>query len=236
FTLVVAGMAAITTGAPAGVADVIVAAVALSLVAAPAWSAFGMQLARMLVNRVKTTNVAEHAATAENEHPVLVYAMTEEGRFTVDALRDHDIPYIAIDVDTDRFVAAATDGYDVIFGDASDTRLLDAIGVSKARAFVLGAPRYEISAAISPIMQKKYPDLKRFVAVHTPADRLRYEGLGMRAHISGPEPKGVELATDVLRSLGVPGEDIAAWISDQIDRRGIELAPTPVRFQGDEAA
>ena len=64
------------------------------------------------------------------------------------------------------------------------------------------------------------PVPKRFVAVDSAADRDYNAGLGLRAHLALGEPRGVELAADLLREMGVPHHEIAAWIEDLSERRG----------------
>jgi Kef-type K+ transport system membrane component KefB len=215
FTLVVLGVATISGAMPGNWAGVITAAVAVTLVAATIWTSLGLHLARLLAERTRATPKVDAKEVAE-EHPVLVFGMTEEGRLAADALRDHDIPYVAIDSDPERFVSAASDGYTVVYGDARDHRLMDSLGAAKARAIVLGAPAL---AAQHPAAGNGAP--KRFVAVADSADRARQSGLGMRAHLALAEPRGIELATDLLAEMGVGQPAIAAWIADQAERRGL---------------
>src|SRR5262249_4124470 len=111
FTLVVIGVPAVAGALPGDWAGIIVAPVALTLAAAPTWTALGLHIAKLLALRkraepVETPDVAE-------DNPVLVFGMTEEGRLAADALRDHDIPYVAVESDPDRFVAASSDGYQI---------------------------------------------------------------------------------------------------------------------------
>jgi voltage-gated potassium channel Kch len=143
--------------------------------------------------------------------------MTEEGRLAADALRDHDIPYVAVDSDPERFVSAASDGYTVVYGDARDQRLMDSLGAAKARAIVLGAP----ALAVQPSVASGNGAPKRFVAVADSADRARQSNLGLRAHLALAEPRGIELATDLLAEMGIEQPAIAAWITDQAERRGL---------------
>jgi voltage-gated potassium channel Kch len=148
---------------------------------------------------------------------VLVFGMTQEGRLAADALRDHHIPYVAIESDPERFVSAASDGYTVVYGDARDHRLMENLGAANARAIVLGesifgAPALAANGAAAP---------KRFVAVADTADRVRQAGLGLRAHLALAEPRGIELATDLLAELGIEKPAIARWITDQAEARGL---------------
>jgi hypothetical protein len=212
---VVVGVASIAGAMPGTWSGVITAAVAVTLVAAPIWTSLGLHIARLLAERSKAAPPVDAREVAE-ENPVLVFGMTEEGRLAADALRDHDIPYVAIDSDPERFVSAASDGYTVVYGDARDLHLMDNLGAARARAIVLGAPAL---AAQQPAPGNGSP--KRFVAVADSADRARQSGLGMRAHLALAEPRGIELATDLLAEMGVQQPAIAAWITDQAERRGL---------------
>lgn len=221
FTLVIVGVPAVSAMIPGAWASVLVSAVAVTLVAAPLWTLLGLHLARLLAERAKAAAPATPGATS-GELPVLVFGMTDEGRFAVDALRDHAIPYVALDSDPERFVSAASDGYDVIYGDARDQRLMERVGASRARAVVLGAPRFQFSANQSVIgVASSVGSPPRFIAVTDADERADHTARGARAHLTIAEPRGVELATDLLSQMGVDGPAIAAWLADQAERRGV---------------
>ena len=226
FTLVVVGVATIAGAMPGAWAGILTAAVAVTLVAAPIWTSLGLHIAKQLAERSKTAPV--DAAEVAEEHPVLIFGMTPEGRLAADALRDHDIPYVAIDSDPERFVSAASDGYSVVFGDARDRRLMESLGAAKARAIVLGAPGFAGPGSLIPADGAGAP--ARFIVVADSADRVRQSGLGLRAHLAVAEPKGIELAADLLAQMGIGQPAIAQWIQDQAERRGLlarETEPEP---------
>lgn len=216
FTLVVVGIASISGAMPGNWAGVITAAVAVTLVAAPIWTSLGLHIAKLLAERSKT--IATDAADAAEEEPVLIFGMTPEARLAADALRDHHIPYVAVEAEPERFVSAASDGYAIVFGDAKDARLMETIGVSRARAIVLGGSGFAAPAAASIPGARPPP---RFVAVTTGAERVRQAGMGYRSHLAHAEPRGVELVTDLLTELGVDQKTIAAWIAGELERRGL---------------
>ena len=206
---------------------VTVAAVALSLVIAPFWADAGLRMSRRLAIRLRSHGATPATAQeSRGERPVIVFGMSQAGRLAVDALRDHQIPYIALDSDPERFLAATADGYDVSFGDAANLKLIDAIGAADARAVVIGVPRYEVSKSITPALAESFPDLTRFVAVDTLADQQRFADLEMRAFVSASAPKGIEMATDLLRTLGISDAQIKEWLRDEAERFGVdEIAP-----------
>ena len=161
FTLVVLSLGAIVTGMPGPLMSSVVAAVALSLAIAPVWADLGARLSREIVRRTQSRTEAAPASAPLLDRPVIIVGMTQTGRLAVDALEDHGIPYLATEFDPDRMLSAVADGYKVSFGDASNIKLIEAIGGTKARAMVLGIPRYEVSLDVTPVVIRRFPDLKR---------------------------------------------------------------------------
>jgi CPA2 family monovalent cation:H+ antiporter-2 len=215
FTLVVVGVSTIAGAMPPGWAGVLTAAVAVTLVAAPIWTALGLHIARLLAERSKAAPI--DAAEVAEDNPVLVFGMGPEGRLAAEALRDNDIPYVAIESDPERFVSAASDGYEVVYGDARDRRLMESLGAARARAIVLDGANH-VGHQLPHVVIGAQP---RFIAVSDGADRVRQASLGLRAHLALAEPRGIELATDLLTELGIGQTAIAQWIADQADRRGL---------------
>ena len=218
FTLVITAMAAVIAAVDSQLLSILVASVALSLAIAPSWTALGLKLARSAAKRFTDQNRAPESEPARSEvRPVLVFGMTPAVRLAVDAMRHFQIPYRALETDPDRFVAALADGYDVSFGDAADLRMVDLIGGSKARATVIGYPRYEVSRDLTPIVRERFPDMTRYVALPDASDVPRFKALGIRAHCNIGQPEGIELVTDLLNGLGIDPDKISEWIEDQVD-------------------
>ncbi|WP_300389944.1 cation:proton antiporter [Henriciella sp.] len=229
FTLVVLSILTASTGAvPDEIATIAVAAIALSLAVAPFWAAAGMRLSRKVASVFKgqTRPVNEITPTAP-DRPVIIFGMTPAGRLAADALADFSIPHVCLDAEPDRFVSAIADGYKVSFGNAANLRLVEAVAGPNPRAVVIGAPRYETSRDLTPAAQREFPETPRFVAVDNEADRQRFSALGMRAWLSMGQPTGIEMATDVLRKMGVDEQKVAEWMSREADRFDVDSPPEP---------
>ncbi len=221
FTLVIAAIIPVMAGVESQIVAILVAAVAISLAVAPSWTALGIRLAKHFA-RISTRNTADllrsSAPVQGSPPPVLVYGITVPVRLTIDALRHFNLPYIALESDPDRFVAALADGYDVKFGDAADLRLVELVGASRARALVVGVPRFEVSRDLTPEVSERFPGMVRLVALEDPADGPRFSKLGIRGHFSAGEPNGIEMATDLLNHLEIPPGSIARWVEEQMER------------------
>lgn len=216
---------------------VLVAATALSLAAAPFWADGGMRLARKLAERMRKDAQTVMASPGPGgARPVIVFGMTPTGRLAIDALKDNGLPYIALDNDPERFLAATADGYTVAFGDAANLRLIEAIGASRARALVIGQPRYSVSAQITPLVNARFPDMTRFVALEDEDDVERFSALGIRSYHIMSEPAGIEMVADLLRELGVEDAGIINWMRAEAERFDLDDMSDEVIESIDDAA
>lgn len=226
FTLVVLSITAIRTGTPGEGVSILVAATALSLGLAPVWTGIGLKLARIVAARMirrgksdaETKDSLGSDALNALEPEVIVYGMTETGRIVVDALIAQSVPHVALDSNSKRFVRAVADGYDVTFGDTSDFRLIDSLKAGKAKALLLGEPRFSISQALTTAVQQTYPNLLRFVAVNDPDEKSMHIDLGMRPRLISTPTDAIALAGDILTAVGTPEDRVMHWMETEIER------------------
>lgn len=221
FTLVILGVSAIALALPGDWAGLITAAVAVTLVIAPAWTSLGLHVARLAAERDRSSQPALPETT--RDRPVVIFGMTEHGRLAADALRDHDITYLGIDQDPERFVSAVSDGYETLFGDIRDPDLMTRIAITDARAVVLGA--HEPDADSLPSLRDA-PAETCFVLALSTAEAERLAARGFRVHAPQSDPGDARRLSDLLLSLGVSEERLAVWIRDKADRRGAPPGPS----------
>jgi len=215
FAFVLLAVPAVMLGVGTEFSAILIMAIAISMVLTPPLVALGHWAAERMAQKDLTKVLAQGEKESDGPAQVIILGMTEEGRRVVDALETHGISYRAFDFDHQRFVNARTDGYPVAFGDLADLRLAETIEIAHARTLVITVARYEISKNLTPIVQTRYPNLRRFVAVETDDDRKRFEPLGMKAIVSLSFPKGIDLAEAVLYEHDVPSDKISQWISRQ---------------------
>lgn len=214
FLLVILAVAAVSAALGPDVVTAMIAVVAVSLALTPAWSGLGMGLARRLAERGARASLDAEAEAAAPARPVVVFGLTPLGRLSVDALRAHDLPYLAVENDPDRFAAAQADGYDAAFGDAADMRFMDTVGMAHARAVVVGQPVYEVARDLTPYVRERFPDLERFTATSDAVERNRHAALGFRVHVLEEDVPGLSMTVDLLLRLGADPIDVAGWEQD----------------------
>ncbi|HLY36406.1 MAG TPA: cation:proton antiporter [Candidatus Binatia bacterium] len=204
-------------------AAVLITGIAASLALTPALATAGRRLAGRLRRRTTPGMAPKPQVTLE---PVAIVGMGQVGRTVADGLQANGVGYAAVEFDPDRFVAARADGYLVVFGDPRDFRLMATLELERRSTIVVAVARYEVSAALTPIMRQRYPHVVRFIGVDTEEDRQRFEAIGMHAVVSRSTPHGLELAAAVLAHQGVEQRKIAGWLRRE-QQRALDLGATP---------
>ena len=230
FAFVVLGMPVITQAVQAELLSQLIAAIALSMLATPflmiAARRWSVDLCRKLEDTV--CNSERQTLVGAKFKPVFIVGMNDVGRTIARALRTHDIPYIAVERDRERFLDATAAGYTVAYGEASDLRFWKALGVDMAQAMVLATPRYEISVQLNPIVNKLYPDMPRYAAVQDTAEAKRYAELGVLTYTANGVPRGLEIAVALLTDFGISEERIQDWMDDEHAATIEALAPVAI--------
>lgn len=218
FVFVIIAMPAVREALGESAVGVLITGTAASLALTPNLTALGNFLAKTYRRRFSVQLPTSETQRRQQVAPVMVFGMGEVGRTVVDALKANDIPYDAIEMDYDRFLAASADGYPVLFGDPGDVRLMETLSFAERQALVVTVVRYEVSQALMPIMKDRYPDLVRFITVESVEERSRFEAVGMRPVVNRSFPPGLDLAAEVLRSQGVEWDQIQHWMARQQER------------------
>lgn len=204
--------------------SIVVAAVALSLAATPAVADAGRQLAGRLRRR-QVSAIDPELVPREMPGPVFIAGMGRRGRAVADALTEFGIGYAAVERDERRLREAVADGYQVMFGDAGDSRLWSAVAMEGRRVSVLTAPLLETSSQVSPFAKALYPNLRRLAAVEDTRAAAEFAAIGLTPVIDGGPAPGISLAVAVLGALDVDEAQIADWIAARRARTIAEIPP-----------
>lgn len=160
--------------------------------------------------------------------PVFIVGMNEVGQTLARAFQAHDIPYVAVVRDRQRFMEATALGYVVAYGQPEDLRFWGTLGITAAKALCIAAPHYQSSKDLAPIVRKLYPNLKRYVAVKDSAEGVMFAALGIKPFHYGQYPAGLEMACHVLEELGIEKAQIDAWAEGEqsvFSTTGIAVQP-----------
>ncbi len=196
-------------------AQLVLAAIVLSMLAAP----FVIQFSEPVVRRLtandwlaRAAQVTQIAAStmARRDH-VIICGYGRSGQNLGRLLESEQIPYLALDADPQR-VREAADSTSVVYGDAGRREALIAAGLSKARAVAVTFADTAAALKILNHVRQERPELPVIVRTldDTELDRL------LKAGAAEVVPEVLEgslmLATHSLLLLGVPLSRVLARI------------------------
>jgi CPA2 family monovalent cation:H+ antiporter-2 len=139
---------------------------------------------------------------------VIVAGWGRVGRSVGDALSHLNLPYVLVEFDDRRVRQARVAGVPVIYGDASQTVVLEAAGVSLARAMLVTAPAFADVRSIVSAARQVRPDLSIVArADGTEAIHGLY-ALGVQEVASPEFEAAIEMTRQALIHLNVPAYDI----------------------------
>lgn len=211
FVFVIVSIPAIRSTLNPQIVSVVFIGVAISFALTSSVAELGNRLARMVRKRLARQLPASETTPIASVAQVVVYGMGDAGRTVADALEIHGIDYVAIESDYELFTAASVDGYNVIFGDLSDLRMAETMSMTERSILALTNTNFNISSNLTPIVQKRFPNLTRIATVQHQDETAKYDDLGMRPVVDDPEYPGLRLAEKVLESQNIDPQQIAHW-------------------------
>jgi len=148
---------------PPGLLQPVLAAMIISMLAAPLVIQFAEPLVRKLTANdwlARAAQVTQIAARsmARQDH-IIVCGYGRSGQNLARLLESEDIPYVAVDSDPQRVREASADGSNVAYGDASRREALHSAGLAKARAVVITFANTPTALKILHHVHQERPDL-----------------------------------------------------------------------------
>ncbi len=191
-----------------GLAQPVLAAMILSMLAAPVVMQFADPIVRKLTandwlaRAAQLTNIA--ATTMAMQEHVIICGYGRSGQNLARLLEREDIPWIALDNDPQRVREAAADGASVVYGDASRRESLGAAGLSKARAVAITFASSAVALRILHHVQQARPDLPVIVRTVDDSEMESLYAAGATEVIPEVLEGSLMLATHSLLVLGLP--------------------------------
>lgn len=219
FAFVILSMASKQAAIGPALSEQLIAAVAISMLLTPFLSMMAYRWSIKVCNEFDAgiSNCPNDSTNPVNvgTTPVFIIGMNEVGKTLARGFKAHKIPYLAVDHDRQRFLEATASGYTVAYGQTDDLRFWNTLGVNMARAICVASPKYETAKRLTPIIQRLYPSLRRYVAVSDSADGVRFAALGLSPFHNKGAPPGLDMAGAILKDMGIEESRILAWVEDE---------------------
>jgi monovalent cation:proton antiporter-2 (CPA2) family protein len=211
FGFVLFGLAVISGVLPADLFHILVLLVALTMLTTPFMPNLGEFLNRRLTSTADRHDVSTDHIDAEKPH-VIIAGFGRVGRRLAKILQAGNIPYLAIESNTDRVLEGRRDGLEVYYGDASQVDVLKVAGAGQAGVLVCTLDRAVPAVRLVHILRQHYPG----IAIHARGrDRAHCEELlksGATIAVSETLEASLQIGGAVLSTMGVPKEDATELI------------------------
>lgn len=176
---------------------VLVTAIAISLAVTPLVSNIGRKLAGKLRQGPPDEKMAGDDA------PVVIIGLGPAGRAVADALSLHEVDYLAVEADMERFELALADGYHVHHAVASDPRSWDAMGMAKRELVVISTGNASLSRQLTPLVEERLPGVTRIAALRGPEAIEEFAAMKIPA-VDVAAESGMDVLVDtVFDRLGI---------------------------------
>ncbi|CAA7403385.1 unnamed protein product [Spirodela intermedia] len=197
--------------------------VGLSMALTPWLAAGGQFLAsRFEQNDVRSLLPVESETDDLQDH-IIICGFGRVGQIIAQLLSERLIPFVALDVRSDRVAVGRALDLPVYFGDAGSREVLHKVGAERAcaAAITLDSPgaNYRTVWALS----KYFPNVKTFVRAHDVDHGLNLEKAGATAVVPETLEPSLQLAAAVLSQVKLPTSEIAATINEFRSRHLSEL-------------
>ncbi|KAJ0478961.1 putative regulator of K+ conductance, cation/H+ exchanger, NAD(P)-binding domain superfamily [Helianthus annuus] len=197
--------------------------VGISMAITP-WLAAGGQL---IASRYEQQDVRSllpvESETDDLQDHIIICGFGRVGQIIAQLLSERLIPFVALDVRSDRVAVGRALDLPVYFGDAGSREVLHKIGAERAcaAAITLDSPgaNYRTVWALS----KYFPNVKTFVRAHDVDHGLNLEKAGATAVVPETLEPSLQLASAVLAQAKLPMSEIAAAINEFRSRHLSEL-------------
>ena len=223
FGFVLLSLAAPFNLVPEAVLQTALAAMVLSMLAAP----FIIERSEKIVRHVSGADWLARAMELHNvavqsmavDQHVVVCGYGRSGQNLARLLDQEGIGFIALDVDPKRVKEAAAAGEHVVYGDAARREVLVAAGLLRARALVISVADSPLALRILAQVRELRPGLPVVVRTvdDTDLDRLREAGAG--AVVADIMEGSLMLASHALMLLGVPLNRVLRRIRNTREQR-----------------
>jgi len=189
-------------------------------------------LARLLTERAapvadpKVEGLSPDAAVLAPDGAVLIVGFGRVGRLVGELLVEHDQRFIALDADPTSVRAGRADGHEVYYGDAARPEMLNACGLSGARALIVTMDSPAKVDEVVKTARALRPDLILIARARDDHHAARLYALGVTDAVPETTEASLQLAENTLVDLGVPMGLVLASIHERRDgfRRTFQAA------------
>lgn len=197
--------------------------VGISMAMTPYLAAGGQFLASKFEQHDVRSLLPVESETDDLQGHIIILGFGRVGQIIAQLLSERLIPFVALDVRSDRVAVGRALDLPVYFGDAGSREVLHKVGAERAcaAAITLDTPGANYRAVWA--LSKYFPNVKTFVRAHDVDHGVNLEKAGASAVVPETLEPSLQLAAAVLAQAKLPMSEIAATINEFRNRHLSEL-------------
>lgn len=181
---------------PQTLADLLVVAVTVSMMATPPLYALQARI------RSKAAPVRPYDTIDDVENPVIIAGFGPFGQIVARAMRVRKIGFTVLEKNPEQVDFVRRFGNKIFYGDAGRLDLLKAAHAGKAKAFVLTIPKLEASVQIAETVRKHFPNLTIWAVAVDRNHAMHLMDLGIKHVIRRSYFSSLEMTRQLLMDFG----------------------------------
>ncbi|PWZ41387.1 hypothetical protein Zm00014a_043254 [Zea mays] len=197
--------------------------VGISMALTPWLAAGGQFLASKLEQHDVRSLLPVESETDDLHDHIIILGFGRVGQIVAQLLSERLIPFVALDVRSDRVAVGRALDLPVYFGDAGSREVLHKVGAERAcaAAITLDTPGANYRAVWA--LNKYFPNVKTFVRAHDVDHGVNLEKAGATAVVPETLEPSLQLAAAVLAQAKLPMSEIQESINEFRNRHLSEL-------------
>lgn len=197
--------------------------VGISMALTPYLAAGGQLIAsRFELQDVRSLLPVESETDDLQDH-IIICGFGRVGQIIAQLLSERLIPFVALDVRSERVAVGRALDLPVYFGDAGSREVLHKVGAERACAAAITLDTPGANYRTVWALNKYFPNVKTFVRAHDVDHGLNLEKAGATAVVPETLEPSLQLAAAVLAQAKLPMSEIAATINEFRSRHLSEL-------------
>ncbi|XP_024380474.1 K(+) efflux antiporter 2, chloroplastic isoform X2 [Physcomitrium patens] len=184
----------------------------LSMAITP-WLAAGGQLVASRFDQQDVRSLLPvESETDDLQNHMIICGFGRVGQIIAQLLAERLIPFVALDVRSERVSMGRALDLPVFFGDAGSREILHKVGAERASAAVIALDTPGANYRTVWALSKYYPHVKTFVRAHDVDHGMSLEKAGATAVVPETLEPSLQLAAAILAQAKLPASEIAAAI------------------------
>ncbi|CAM6097383.1 unnamed protein product [Calypogeia fissa] len=197
--------------------------VGLSMALTPWLAAGGQLIAARFEQQDVRSLLPQENETDDLQGHIIICGFGRVGQIIAQLLSERLIPFVALDVRSDRVSVGRQLDLPVYFGDAGSKEVLHKVGAQRAAAAVITLDTPGANYRTVWALSKHFPGIKTFVRAHDVDHGINLEKAGATAVVPETLEPSLQLAAAVLAQAKVPAYEIASAIDEFRSRHLSEL-------------